>query len=174
MEQGGGAARTVTRGARFKPHRQPPPPPPRLRRERPTIGWPEAEPPLARRSRKRSLPGAAAFSALSPGWGGFTRVPAGAGSSSDSPPPVISPKQRPGHRGRRAVGAAPAEPETPGPTPPERDPMKTGTLDKSQFSEAAPIFYCPYTLRKRGRPERPVPATTSKAHTGSESFRVEL
>ena len=34
--RGGGAARTVTRGARFKPHRQPPPPPPRLRRERPT------------------------------------------------------------------------------------------------------------------------------------------
>ena len=55
-------------------------------------------------------------------------MPAGAGSSSDSPPPVISPKQRPGHRGRRAVGAAPAEPETPGPTPPERDPKEPERL----------------------------------------------
>lgn len=37
--------------------------------------------------------------------------------------------------------------------------VKTGTWDrKSQFSVAAPIFYCPYMLRKRGRPERPVPS----------------
>ena len=37
--------------------------------------------------------------------------------------------------------------------------VKTGTWDrKSQFSAATPIFYCPYVLRERGRPERPVPS----------------
>ena len=65
-------------------------------------------------------------------------MPAGAGSSSDSPPPVISPRQRPGHRGRSAVGAAPAELETPRPTLPERGPKEPERLpaqDETHLSD---------------------------------------